>query len=74
MLAYSFVGGPATLQQELQEFIDQTQVDEIMAVSNIFSHEARLHSYEVLAAALQALPQAPLKPADSSGVALGQAL
>lgn len=58
MLAYSFIGGPATLRQELPEFIAQTQVDEIMAVSNIFSHEARLRSYELLAAALQTLPQA----------------
>jgi len=60
MLAYAFVGGPATLRQELQDFIDQTRVDEIMAVSNIFSHEARVHSYALLAEALRGVsaPQA----------------
>ena len=41
------------MQQDLQDFIDQTQVNEIMAVSNIFSHEARLYSYQLLAQALQ---------------------
>ncbi|AMR26485.1 hypothetical protein A0257_04770 [Hymenobacter psoromatis] len=60
MLAYAFVGGPATLRQELQDFIDQTQVAEIMAVTNIFSHEARVHSYALLAEALRGavVPQA----------------
>lgn len=57
MLAYSFVGSRATLQADLQDFIDQTQVNEIMAVSNIFSHEARVHSYEVLADAMRGITQ-----------------
>ncbi|AWM32357.1 LLM class flavin-dependent oxidoreductase [Hymenobacter nivis] len=57
MLAYSFIGGPATLQADLQDFIDQTQVNEIMAVSNIFSHAARIHSYEILAGALRGVTQ-----------------
>ncbi|MVN74950.1 MsnO8 family LLM class oxidoreductase [Hymenobacter sp. HMF4947] len=55
MLAYSFIGSKATIQQDLQEFIAQTQVDEVMAVSNIFNHEARVHSYQVLADALREL-------------------
>ncbi len=59
MLAYSFIGGPATVQQELQEFIAQTQVDELMAVSNIFDQQARVHSYQLLAEALQALAPQP---------------
>lgn len=49
MLACTFVGSKATLQQELQEFLDQTGVDEIMATSHIFEHSARLRSYELLA-------------------------
>jgi luciferase family oxidoreductase group 1 len=57
MLAYSFIGSQATLQLDLQDFIDQTQVNEIMAVSNIFSHEARVHSYEILAQALRGVTQ-----------------
>ncbi|ALW85245.1 hypothetical protein AUC43_09140 [Hymenobacter sedentarius] len=48
MLAYSFIGSKATLQRDLQEFVDQTQADELMAVSTIFSYEARVYSYELL--------------------------
>ena len=59
MLAYSFVGSRATVQQDLQEFIAQTQVDEVMATSNIFDQEARVYSYQLLADALQALAQQP---------------
>jgi len=57
MLAYAFVGGPATLQKGLQRFIEQTQVNEIMAVTNIFTHEARVHSYQVLANVLRQIPR-----------------
>ncbi|QKG56002.1 LLM class flavin-dependent oxidoreductase [Hymenobacter sp. BRD128] len=57
MLAYSFIGSPATLQQDLQEFIHETQVDELMATSNIFDQEARVHSYRLLAEALQSVAQ-----------------
>ncbi|MBT9392348.1 LLM class flavin-dependent oxidoreductase [Hymenobacter sp. NST-14] len=58
MLAYAFIGSQATMQRELQEFVEQTQVNELMAVSNMFSHEARVYSYQLLAQALRALPQA----------------
>ncbi|MBW3127324.1 LLM class flavin-dependent oxidoreductase [Hymenobacter profundi] len=60
MLAYSFIGGKATLQAELQEFVDRTQVNELMAVSNIFDHEARVYSYQLLADALQIVTRQPL--------------
>ena len=50
MLKYSFVGGPATVKKGLQSFLDMTQVDEIMAVSHIYEHTARLRSYEILSA------------------------
>ncbi|WP_022824719.1 LLM class flavin-dependent oxidoreductase [Hymenobacter norwichensis] len=60
MLAYSFIGGKATLQADLQEFIDLTQTNEIMAISNIFSHEERLHSYQLLAETLQEVTRQPV--------------
>jgi len=47
-LRYSFVGGPATVKMGLESFLDRTQVDEIMAVSHIYEHSARLRSYEIL--------------------------
>jgi luciferase family oxidoreductase group 1 len=61
MLAYSFIGSKATLERDLLEFVEQTQVNEIMAVSNIFSHEARVHSYALLADVLRGI--APAQPA-----------
>ncbi len=47
-LKYSFVGGPTTVKNGLQSFLDRIQVDEIMAVSHIYEHAARLRSYEIL--------------------------
>jgi luciferase family oxidoreductase group 1 len=49
MLRYSFIGGPDTVKQELQGFLNETGVDEIMVGSNIYDHAARVHSYEILA-------------------------
>ena len=47
-LKYSFVGGPATVKKNLESFLKQTQIDEIMAVSHMYEHSARLRSYEIL--------------------------
>ncbi|MES2827781.1 MAG: LLM class flavin-dependent oxidoreductase [Bacteroidota bacterium] len=47
MLACTFIGNKQTLVQDLQSFVDQTQVDEIMATSHIFDHQARLRSYQI---------------------------
>ena len=48
MLAYSFIGGADKVAKEIQDFLNTTQVDEIMVVSNIFDHAARLRSYEII--------------------------
>lgn len=45
---YTFVGSKKTVKEELQEFLDKTQVDELMVVSHIYDHSARLRSYEIL--------------------------
>ncbi|UOQ54106.1 LLM class flavin-dependent oxidoreductase [Hymenobacter cellulosivorans] len=49
MMAYSFIGSPATVQKQLQYFLGATQVDELLAVAHIYDHSARLRSYELLA-------------------------
>ncbi|ETZ21291.1 LLM class flavin-dependent oxidoreductase [Pedobacter sp. V48] len=51
MLACTFTGSKETIKADLQQFLDQTEVDEIMATSHIFDHHARLRSYELLAEA-----------------------
>ena len=48
MIAYSFIGGPDKVDQDIQSFLDKTQVDELMITSPIFDHAARLHSYEIV--------------------------
>lgn len=48
MLACTFTGSKATIAKDLQEFLDQTQVNEIMATAHIFDHQARLRSYQLL--------------------------
>lgn len=47
MLHYSFVGSTSTLKKELQSFIDNTGVDEIMIASHMFDTKAKLHSLEL---------------------------
>ncbi|CAM2946396.1 LLM class flavin-dependent oxidoreductase [Paenibacillus sediminis] len=47
-LGSSIVGSPATVKAKLQKFLDETQADEIMVISQIFDHKARLHSYEIV--------------------------
>jgi len=47
MIAYSFIGGPEKVKEELQQFLDKTQVDELMITSPIYDHSARLNSYKI---------------------------
>jgi len=49
MLKYSFVGSPPAVRRGLEDFVERTGVDELMAVSAIYDHAARLRSYELLA-------------------------
>lgn len=48
MMQYTFVGSSETVEKKLTEFINETQVNEIMVVSHIYEHKARLRSYEIL--------------------------
>ena len=45
----SIVGSPATVGDDLRDFIDRTQADELIVVSHIYDHAARLRSYEIVA-------------------------
>ncbi len=48
MLEYSFTGSIETVGKNLQSFLDETGVDEIMAASNIYDMGARMKSTELL--------------------------
>ncbi len=49
MQSVSIVGSPATVSHDLRDFIDRTQADELIVVSHIYDHAARLRSYEIVA-------------------------
>ncbi len=54
MLSRSVVGSPQTVRAGLRAFVDETKVDELMVVSDVFDHQARLRSLELIAAAAKA--------------------
>ena len=54
-LAYAVVGAPDTVRRGLAEFITGTQVDELMVTAQIYHHESRVRSFEITAAARDAL-------------------
>lgn len=57
-LARSVVGGPQAVRAGLEAFVAETQVDEVMIVSDVFDHAARLRSYEIIAEVLPAPAEA----------------
>lgn len=49
MMQYSFVGSAATVQLQLQSFLDSTGVDEIMIAAHVYDLAAKMKSYELIA-------------------------
>jgi alkanesulfonate monooxygenase SsuD/methylene tetrahydromethanopterin reductase-like flavin-dependent oxidoreductase (luciferase family) len=47
--AISIVGSPTTVRADLEAFIERTRPDELIVVSHIYDHGARLRSYEIVA-------------------------
>ncbi len=52
MLARSVVGSPGTVRAGLRAFVEETRVDELMIVSDVFDHPTRLRSLELIAEAI----------------------
>lgn len=53
MRAYSFVGDKIFVHDKLKEFIDLTQVDELIIASHIYDQNIKLRSYEIVAEIVQ---------------------
>lgn len=51
MLARSIIGAPATVRAGMENLINETGADELIIVSDVFDHAARLRSLELIAAA-----------------------
>jgi len=47
MLRYSFIGSAASLKNQIAEFQELFDVDELMITSHIYEHEAKLRSCEI---------------------------
>jgi alkanesulfonate monooxygenase SsuD/methylene tetrahydromethanopterin reductase-like flavin-dependent oxidoreductase (luciferase family) len=45
----SIVGSAATVRDDLRDFISRTTPDEVIVVSHIYDHAARLRSHEITA-------------------------
>lgn len=43
------VGTPEMVEHQIRQFVDETNVDELIVVCSIFDHAARLRSYEITA-------------------------
>ena len=50
---HSVVGSPPAVREGIERFAELTGADELMVVSNIYDHDARLRSYEILADAVE---------------------
>ena len=49
MMSYAFIGEPSSVKEDLQAFLEETGVNELMITSHIYDHQARIRSYEILA-------------------------
>jgi luciferase family oxidoreductase group 1 len=53
VLSCSAIGSPTTVRDALHAFVGRTHADELMITSQIFDHDARMRSYEIVAQAAQ---------------------
>lgn len=49
MLRYTFVGSKDTVKNQVEDFLRQTDADELIAVTAVYNHEDRLNSYNLFA-------------------------
>ncbi len=59
MLARSIVGSPGTVRAGMEALVAETGADELIVVSDIYEHRARLRSFELIAEAAGAAQTAP---------------
>ena len=51
MLARSIIGSVATVEAGIDALLGETHADELIVVSDVFDHAARLRSFELIAKA-----------------------
>jgi luciferase family oxidoreductase group 1 len=53
VLSVSAIGSPATARRKLDEFVARTKPDELIVTAQVYDHQARLKSYELLMQAVR---------------------
>ncbi len=61
VLSASAVGSPGTVRGKVEEFIGRTKADELIVTAQVYDHQARLRSYELLMHAVRQLDAVPAK-------------
>ena len=59
VLSCSAIGSPETARKQVEQFVERTRPDELMVTAQIYDHQARLRSYELL---MEAVRQPELLP------------
>jgi alkanesulfonate monooxygenase SsuD/methylene tetrahydromethanopterin reductase-like flavin-dependent oxidoreductase (luciferase family) len=59
VLSCSAIGSPETARKQVEQFVERTHADELMVTAQIYDHQARLRSYELL---MEAVRQPELLP------------
>jgi luciferase family oxidoreductase group 1 len=57
MLARSIIGSPGTVRSGIEALVAETGADELIVVSDVYEHSARLRSFELIAAAAEVARQ-----------------
>lgn len=55
MVKYAFIGSKETVKQKVKSFMELTKIDEIIAVTNVYSSEDRIKSYKLFAQVMREL-------------------
>ncbi|MCX7547506.1 LLM class flavin-dependent oxidoreductase [Xanthomarina sp. F1114] len=55
MLKYSFIGSKATVKAQIKTFLDNTNADELIVVTNIYDAKAKIRSFELFAEIMREL-------------------
>ena len=53
VLSVSAIGSRETVRRQVREFVDRTRPDELMVTAQVFDHQARLKSFELLMEAVR---------------------
>ncbi|NHN24246.1 LLM class flavin-dependent oxidoreductase [Flavobacterium jejuense] len=55
MIKYSFIGNKEKVKKQIKDFIGQTNIDELIAVTNVYESNDRLKSYKLFAEIMKEL-------------------